>query len=153
MDGNRRKDTVAPVEQLTKAGALPVKWVNGELEMLLVTSISRRNWIIPKGNIDEGFTLREQAAVEAFEEAGVSGSLSPEPFGLYYAEKATGYEKIVVYVLHVVDEYDIWPDKQRRDRMWVPAGKAPGQVSNVSLADLLKRCGQVLTKDWFTVTP
>ena len=53
-------------------GALPYRFTDsGGVEILLVTSRSRRRWILPKGLPVDGLEPSEAAAREAFEEAGV----------------------------------------------------------------------------------
>ncbi|HWU55015.1 MAG TPA: NUDIX hydrolase, partial [Rhizomicrobium sp.] len=57
---------------------------NCELEILLVTSLSSKRWILPKGWLEPELTPAENAAREAFEEAGVTGRIDPRPVGSYY---------------------------------------------------------------------
>ena len=53
----------------------------------MVTSRSGRRWVFPKGQIDPGHTPGEAALIEAWEEAGLVGTLDPEPVGSYLYEK------------------------------------------------------------------
>jgi 8-oxo-dGTP pyrophosphatase MutT (NUDIX family) len=45
------------------------------VEILLVTSLNSKRWILPKGWAEPDLSLPESAAREAFEEAGVTGQV------------------------------------------------------------------------------
>ena len=68
---------------LHQAGAIPVRERKDGPEVLLVTSVNKGRWIIPKGVIDPGFSAEETAESEAREEAGVSGRLHLPSVGRY----------------------------------------------------------------------
>ena len=50
-------------------------------EVLLVTTLRTRRWILPKGWPHPGLSLPESAAREALEEAGVTGRIEATPLG------------------------------------------------------------------------
>ena len=58
----------------TQSAILPYQKKNGKLEILLITSIRKKKWIIPKGFIEFNLSPFESAKKEAFEEAGVIGT-------------------------------------------------------------------------------
>lgn len=49
----------------------------------LVTSRTRRRWVIPKGKIDPGHTAADAARIEAWEGAGLIGVVGRVPLGSY----------------------------------------------------------------------
>jgi hypothetical protein len=53
----------------------------GQVEFLLITSRGRSRWLIPKGGFLPGYGPRHAARTEAYEEAGVDGSMGPKPIG------------------------------------------------------------------------
>ena len=55
-----------------------------QLEVLLITSLNSKRWIMPKGWPEPDLSPAENAAREAFEEAGVTGKISPQPIGSYH---------------------------------------------------------------------
>ncbi len=57
---------------------------NSQIEVLLVTSLNSKRWILPKGWLEPELSPAENAAREAFEEAGVTGKVSPQPVGAYH---------------------------------------------------------------------
>jgi 8-oxo-dGTP pyrophosphatase MutT (NUDIX family) len=50
-------------------------------EFLLITTCEAGRWMIPKGWLSDGLTLREVAEREALEEAGVVGKSKKRPVG------------------------------------------------------------------------
>ena len=62
-------------EFVRQAAALPIK----AGKICLITSSNGKRWIIPKGLIEPGQTAAENALQEAWEEAGLVGSLQREP--------------------------------------------------------------------------
>ena len=63
-----------------QAGAIPCRFENSLLEVLLISTSSGKNWTIPKGLIDPGVTVIETVHNEAMEEAGIRGELRFIPF-------------------------------------------------------------------------
>ena len=60
---------------------------DGEPLFLLITSRTTRRWIIPRGNPVRGLSPAQSAAQEAYEEAGLTGIVSPEAIGTYEYRK------------------------------------------------------------------
>lgn len=68
------KRKAARIEQ---AGAIVVRVAKNGPRILLVTARRNpRNWIFPKGHIEKGESRRRAAIREAWEEAGVDGSVA-----------------------------------------------------------------------------
>jgi 8-oxo-dGTP pyrophosphatase MutT (NUDIX family) len=87
----------------------------GRLEILLVKKPLSQNLGIPKGRLEGHLSLPENAAEEAFEEAGIKGVIQQEALGSYKAMKRRGdHETIVevwVYLLEVTRVAPSWPEK------------------------------------------
>lgn len=107
------------------------------LEILLITSRSSGNWIVPKGMVDPGYTPAEAASQEAFEEAGVKGRIE-EALGAYRYVKWAQTCEVQVFSLRVEVVLDSWQEEGSRTRRWVPAGKAAELVRQPELARLLE---------------
>ena len=111
------------------------------LEILLVTSLRTRRWILPKGWPMRAMSSGEAAAMEALEEAGVGGVVSEEPIGRYHYLK----EKRGRAVPCMVDVYGVevrhtlvnWPEKGKRDIAWLPAGEAAERLGEPELRHLI----------------
>ncbi len=107
--------------------------------LCLVTARSGRRWVIPKGQIDPGHTPGEAALVEAWEEAGLVGTLDAEPCGSYVYEKLGRPHHVLVYRMAVTEAHDRYPEVASRQRAWVTADEAIDRVDDPGLRDLLRR--------------
>jgi 8-oxo-dGTP pyrophosphatase MutT (NUDIX family) len=75
---------------LRQAGAIVYRTIENEVRVLLVASRDTGRWVIPKGHIDAGLTPAQAAAREAYEEAGIKGTIRASfPLGFFsYLKKA-----------------------------------------------------------------
>jgi 8-oxo-dGTP pyrophosphatase MutT (NUDIX family) len=113
------------------------------LEVLLITSLSSKRWILPKGWLETELTPQDNAAREAFEEAGITGKVSAQPVGSfhYLKEKKDGGGvpcQVDVFALAVTKQLDDWPEKGSRELLWLPPEQAAAKVSEPGLRQLLK---------------
>jgi 8-oxo-dGTP pyrophosphatase MutT (NUDIX family) len=113
------------------------------LEVLLITSLNSKRWILPKGWPEADLTGAENAAREAFEEAGVTGKIGIQPVGHYYylKEKREGAGmpvRVDVFALAVTKQVDDWPEKNVRSLSWVPLNEAIAMVSVPGIRQVLK---------------
>lgn len=117
--------------------ALCWRMKNGKLQICLVTSRTRKRWIIPKGWPMHKQTPALAAATEAYEEAGLSGKASDSCLGAYSYVKPlkSGETPVItlVYPLHVTDVHSKWPEKHQRKRKWFSAKKAAKKLSEPEL--------------------
>jgi len=112
------------------------------LEVLLVTSLRTRRWILPKGWPELGLTLGESAAHEALEEAGVEGIVSKTPVGRYHygKEKRDGTVlpcEVVIFALEVKMQRRNWHEKSQRERLWLTPEQAASRVSEPGIRAIL----------------
>ena len=110
--------------------------------VLLITSRETRRWVLPKGWAERGVEAHEQAASEAFEEAGLEGEIGAVRLGSYrYDKQLRGGRSIPVRVdvfpLEVERRHDDWPEKGQRDRLWLPAREAAPLVDEPDLRALI----------------
>ena len=119
---------------IAQAAAIPVQ---GE-QVCLVTSSTGRRWGIPKGLIEPDETATECALKEAWEEAGVSGTLDPESVGSYFYKKWGGNYRVTVYLLRVTEVLDEWPERDLRERIWVSFAEAVQRVSDPGLKRVMR---------------
>jgi 8-oxo-dGTP pyrophosphatase MutT (NUDIX family) len=113
------------------------------LEVLLITSLNSRRWILPKGWPETELTAAENAAREAFEEAGVTGNIASSPIGHYHylKERREGGGipiSVDVFTLAVGKQFDDWPEKGLRTLAWLPLNEAIVKVSEPGLRTALK---------------
>ena len=111
------------------------------LEVLLVTSLRTRRWILPKGWPMPGLSSAEAAAFEALEEAGVGGEISPTPVGRYhYLKEKKGRSipcSVDVFALHVRHDLRTWPEKGTREVVWLPVAEAARRIAEPELRHIL----------------
>jgi 8-oxo-dGTP pyrophosphatase MutT (NUDIX family) len=115
----------------------------GMPEVLLVTSLNSKRWIMPKGWAESDLTPAENAAREAFEEAGVTGKITARPVGRYHYLKdrkdGGGMPcSVDVFALAVTKQLDDWPEKNMRALAWLPLDQAAARVSEPGLRQLLR---------------
>jgi 8-oxo-dGTP pyrophosphatase MutT (NUDIX family) len=122
---------------LRQAAAIPVR--SGRV--CLVLSSSGKRWVVPKGRIEDGQTAGETALQEAWEEAGLVGSLRPEPVGSYRYRKCGIIHHVTVFLMQVTEVTDVWPESRLRLRRWLRPDSALARVEEPSLRKLL---GKVL---------
>jgi 8-oxo-dGTP pyrophosphatase MutT (NUDIX family) len=113
------------------------------LEILLITSRNSHRWILPKGWAEAELSPAENAAREAFEEAGVIGTVGPEPIGRYHylKEKKEGGGiacRVDVFALAVSKQLDDWREKDERRLAWLPIAEAMARVSEPGLRQVMK---------------
>ncbi len=126
-----------PSHFFTQSGVIPVRRRNGRTEVLLVSSRSGRRWVIPKGVVEEGLSPADSAAKEAWEEAGVRGSVDENALGRYCYGKWGGVCRVEVFLLSVREQSEIWPEQAARHRRWMRPEEAAGLVREKDLADLI----------------
>lgn len=125
-----------------QSGVIPYRRKNGSLEVLLVTSIRKKKWIIPKGFIEYHLSPFQSAKKEAFEEAGVRGGNSTRVLGSYKIKKYGGDIMIKVYSLKVTRVYHDYPERNLRKRKWFPAEEAAKKIDIPEVAKLIKKMGK-----------
>ena len=113
------------------------------LEVLLITSLNSKRWIVPKGWPEPELGPAENAAREAFEEAGVTGKISARPIGRYHylKERKEGGGvpcSVEVFALAVTKQLDDWPEKSVREMVWLPVDQAVVRVAEPGLRQVLK---------------
>ena len=126
---------------LRQVAALPLAFVDGGVEVLLVTSRETRRWVIPKGWPMKGKKNWAAAAQEAKEEAGVIGRTEKKPVGsfLYFKRRSGSFDliEVEVYVLHYEKRLSAYREKGQRDTKWFPLDEAAERVEETGLAQLL----------------
>lgn len=134
-------------EPIFQAAALPFR----EGKVCLVSTSSGNGLIFPKGKVEPGIHPAQVAACEAWEEAGLVGRISRQPFGKYTFTKAGRKHIVQVFLLTVRKWSRSWPEQEHRRRLWCSVESAILRVSHAQLRPLLEqfaqsRSGQALRK-------
>ncbi len=116
---------------------------DGKVQVCLVTSRTRKRWIIPKGWPMHKQTPADAAAQEAYEEAGVSGQVSNQSLGIYTYVKplkeGTAPAVAIVYPMRVTKVHAKWPEKTQRRRKWFSPKKAAKRLEEPELKRIVAR--------------
>ena len=112
-----------------------------ELQILLITSIRKKKWIIPKGFIEFNLSPFESAKKEAFEEAGVIGTNETVELGSFTLNKYGGKTNIIVYSMEVEKFKEDYPEKNLRKRKWFPVKEAIDKITIREVAEMIKSLG------------
>jgi 8-oxo-dGTP pyrophosphatase MutT (NUDIX family) len=144
---DRLRSVFEPVfrrHEMIQVAALCLREGTTGREVLMVTSRGTRRWVLPKGWPMKGRTLAGAALREAWEEAGVVGTVDDAPVGWY------GYDKIrkdalpvpcrvEVFRVTVADLARDWPEGRQRRREWMSLDRAATEVAEPQLQALLRR--------------
>ena len=134
----------------------------GRVQVLLITSRDTGRWIVPKGWPMSGKTSAETAVTEAWEEAGVQGSVdAAAPLGFYRYDKLRAAKDAIpclvsVFALRVTKLADKFPERKQRRRKWFDAQKAARKVAEPGLRSLLSQLslkGQTLVRAGISEKP
>jgi 8-oxo-dGTP pyrophosphatase MutT (NUDIX family) len=140
----RKSNNVARAKRIQYA-ALPYRLNRrSRTEIMLVTSRGTQRWIIPKGWPQRGRAAPDSAAHEAFEEAGVVGSVGRRSVGSFSYEKRLRNGAVVVcevrvFPLKVTRQTKQWPEKDQRQVKWLPAKEAAEIVQEDKLSEIIRR--------------
>ena len=106
--------------------------------------------MIPKGWPMIGKSLAAAAEREAFEEAGISGSIDSRPLGSFRSVKRNVFGdmdiEILVHPMSVEAELPEWPERGQRLRKWFLLDEAVEQVESEELRDLIAGLGKKLKR-------
>lgn len=141
----RQRSMPSPQQIPKQSGVIPYRRTQRGLEILLVTSNTRKRWIIPKGNVEPLLGTRESARREAFEEAGVRGRIQTLTFGTYQHISSTGPTLVDVFLMEVEQILDSWPEKAARVREWMLLRNAYDRILEEGLKKLLRELDEILS--------
>ncbi len=121
-------------DYIGQAAAIPMR--GGQV--CLVTSRSGGRWVIPKGHLEPGKSAAEIALQEAWEEAGLTGVIQPEPVGSFVYTKYGNTYHVVVFVMEVTAAAADWPEASLRQRAWLEPAEAVARLTDKGLRVLIQ---------------
>ncbi|MBY3215890.1 NUDIX hydrolase [Rhizobium laguerreae] len=141
MLDEREKASAVTEAEVQQAGAICLRRSKRELQVLLVTSRRTGRWGLPKGHVEPDETTAEAAAREAFEEGGVRGKVSDQPFGsFHYVKGSPGRAyRVTAHVIVARSSSKLFPEQQVRRTKWFPIDQAVREAANPGLQDLLSK--------------
>lgn len=132
------------MQPLQQYAALPYFETAGGVLVLLISSRDTGRWVIPKGWAKSKLTPHALAALEAREEAGISGEIATEPIGSYHYLKrlhllSWARCRVDVFPLRAEVQALDWKEKHARRQFWCPPEEAARLVHERNLSALLRR--------------
>jgi len=122
--------------------ALPYRLRDGDVEILLITTRKKRRWSVPKGWPIKRTTPQQTAAVEAYEEAGVQGTIRARRIGRFKKRRAKKRQSVLcdvqIFPLQVEHQHGNWPEMAQRSRIWVNTRQAAALVKKAGLRRAIK---------------
>ena len=129
-----------------QSAVIPYRKKENSLEVLLITSMKKKKWIVPKGFVEFNLTPFESAKKEAYEEAGVIGANETVELGSFKMQKSTGVSNVKVFSMEVVKILDEYPEKELRKRKWFPIDEASKTVQIPQLVNFISSLQSKINK-------
>jgi 8-oxo-dGTP pyrophosphatase MutT (NUDIX family) len=121
-------------DTMQQAAAIPLR----AGQVCLVSTRTGKRWVVPKGCLETGKTASEIALQEAWEEAGLVGLLQPEPVGSYLYDKNGLTCHVLVFLLHVTEVREQYPEQEFRERCWVTPLEAVARIEERGLREIVR---------------
>lgn len=122
----------------SQSAVIPYRITKKGIEVLLITSLKKGNWIVPKGYVEFNLTPFESAKKEAYEEAGVLGSNETMEVGTFSLNKSIGICLVKVYTMEVHEVLADYPEKKDRQRKWFSLEEASDKISIRPIGDIIR---------------
>ena len=105
-------------------------------DLVLITSRTSRQWIMPKGNRILNKSKMATAQQEAYEEAGLIGRLEEKNAMRVTIIRQDREIALTLYPMRVEKMLKLWPECHQRKRIIVPYHKAESMI----ICPKLRRC-------------
>jgi len=123
-----------------KSAIIPYRYIDKELEILLIKNTDNTKWVIPKGTVEKSLVPSISATKEAYEEAGVLGIPHPILVGTY---NKNGQE-VPTYLLEVLVELEKYQEVSNRDRSWHKIDELTESIVDTDLLKLTKLGAKII---------
>ncbi|MBZ0199761.1 MAG: NUDIX hydrolase [Ignavibacteriaceae bacterium] len=121
-----------------QSAVVPFRRIDGLIQVLLITSLRKKKWIVPKGYVEFNLHPFESAKKEAYEEAGVTGTNETIELGFYKKEKSAGVVSVRVYSMEVLKVLEEFPEKKLRKRKWFSVEEAITTIEVPEIVEMIK---------------
>jgi hypothetical protein len=120
-----------------QSGVIPYRKTKDGIEVLLITSMKKKKWVIPKGFIEFNLSPYESAK----KEAGILGSNETIELGYFSNQRSIGVCHVKVYAMEVIEMLDEYPEKVLRKRKWFNTKDASAAVEVKEISDMIASLG------------
>jgi 8-oxo-dGTP pyrophosphatase MutT (NUDIX family) len=135
-----------------QSAVIPFRIKKKRIKILLITSLKTKQWIFPKGIIEEHLTPQQSALQEAAEEAGVEGKVLNIILGEYSYVKWGGTCVVTVFPMYVTKVMNDWPEADQRKRLWVSIDEAAHLINKKKLHQSLNKFEEKREKILLAIT-
>lgn len=133
------EDINKPELVLHQSCVIPYRISDGNVELLLITSIKKQKWIFPKGLIEFNLSAFESAKKEAYEEAGVVGENETVELGSFELKKKNRLSHVKIFSMEVTKELKDYPEKNLRKRKWFSVKEALENIENSDIKNFVQK--------------
>jgi hypothetical protein len=112
------------MEGKLQIGVVPILADRKGCLIVLVTARGKNRWLPPKGNVHRKYSNRAMALNEAYEEAGIVGTIKRKHFVDVPFRKSGERITLRLYPMQVRRVLKSWPEKTARQRTIVKPDKA-----------------------------
>jgi len=112
---------------MLEIGSFPFLYKKRKMYIMIITSISGKSWILPKGQPEDDLNKSQVAVLETYEEAGIKGIICDKKFREEFKRDEDG--TIVIYPLLIKKILPSWPEKSKRERRLVTIKEALNLVT------------------------
>ncbi len=110
---------ILPESSIPQVGVIPFRRVLAQPEFCLISARPSRQWLFPKGHLDQRYGPQGTAIAEALEEAGVCGRLWEDALPPVTFEKNGRWYQLTMWLLEVEQLLPDWKESLERTRIWV----------------------------------
>jgi phosphohistidine phosphatase len=145
-NGKQKRDR--PAYYYRQSAVIPYRIEKNRMQIMLIGSSKRNHWVVPKGIHEPGMSAQKSAACEAYEEAGIRGTVSKAMLGKYKYPKWGATCEVEVYAMRV---REILPDSEweetHRGRKWVSTDEALDLIKEQSLRPMIQSLLEFIEKN------
>lgn len=126
-----------PAYYYQQAGVIPWRIMDGQLQVMLITSSKNRHWGFPKGVIEPGEAPQYSAEIEARDEGGIRGTIGVR-LGSFEVPKWGANCTVETFAMQVKEVIPrvVWSERHR-NRHWCSLSLARGLVKNQDFINLI----------------
>jgi phosphohistidine phosphatase len=136
-DGKDKRDR--PAYYYRQSAVIPYRIQKNQLQVMLIGSSKRNHWVVPKGIHEPGLSAQKSAEKEAYEEAGIRGTVSKSRLGVYEYPKWGASCTVAVYAMNVREELpDSEWEETHRGRKWLSIDEAAGLIKEPSMQPMIQ---------------
>lgn len=145
-DGKEKRDR--PAYYYRQSAVIPYRMQKNKIQIMLIGSSKRNHWVVPKGIHEPGLSAQKSAEREAYEEAGIRGTVSKSMLGEYEYAKWGASCKVKVYAMSV---REILPDSEweetHRGRKWLSIDEALSLIKEQSMRPMIQSLVEHIERD------